>query len=55
MHFLASCSVATLLSFLVRVYVRPVEVCGSTLVKMSVDGTVKISGTGGYLNERDGP
>lgn len=54
-NLLLSFSVASLLSFYVRVYIQPVAVLGSTIVKTSPAGMVRISGLAGYLNDRDGP
>ena len=42
-------------SFYVSVYVRPVVVLGSTLVKMLLEGIISTSGTFGYLYECAGP
>ena len=56
-YFLAilSFSDASRLSLGVRVYTRPVTVLGSTLLKMSLKGMLRMSGLCGYLNDREGP
>ena len=46
---------ARVFSFFVSVYVRPVVVLGSTLVKMLLEGIISTSGTFGYLYECAGP
>ena len=46
---------ASRLSLGVRVYTRPVTVLGSTLVKMSLKGMLRMSGLCGYLNDCEGP
>lgn len=47
--------IASRLSFWDRVYIRPVVVLGSTLVKTSAAGKVRMSGLDGYLKDHDGP
>ena len=47
--------VAARISLYVSVYVLPLEVLGSTLIKTSSTEIVRISVLTGYLNDRDGP
>ena len=46
---------ASRLSLGVRVCTRPITVLGSTLLKMSLKGMLRMSGLCGYLNDREGP